>query len=134
MSHSAQDSSVPPTASIAPWLSVNNVSAAADFYKSAFGASELYRLEEDNGQIAIINLAIQGADFWLQDDPDFNSEYVKQGSFRMIVTVDNPDALFEQALSAGATEITPMNEGHGWRIGRVADPFGFHWEIGVRVG
>ncbi|OCT16355.1 glyoxalase [Paenibacillus pectinilyticus] len=132
MSINTQRSTVPPSASIAPWLSVNNVAAAADFYKIAFGASELERLEDDNGNLIITNLSILGADFWLQEDPDFSTAYVKQGSFRLIVTVQDPDTLFGQALAAGATEIAPMNDSHGWRIGRLMDPFGYHWEIGVR--
>lgn len=129
-----QGHTTPPEATIAPWLSVNNVTVAADFYKSAFGAVELYRLEDDNGNLVITNLSIRGADFWLQEDPDFNADYVKHGAFRMIVTVNDPDALFKQALAAGVTEVAPMNEGHGWRIGRVVDPFGYHWEIGARLG
>jgi PhnB protein len=46
----------------------------------------------------------------------------------MILTVDNPDAVFAQAIHAGA--IAVVSEDHGWRIGRIADPFGHHWEIG----
>ncbi|WNR43730.1 VOC family protein [Paenibacillus roseipurpureus] len=127
------ENSAVPQASIAPWLAVNNAAKAADFYKSAFGASELYRLEDDNGHLVIVHLSVLGAEFWLQEDPEFDAEYVRQGSFRLIVTLDNPDALFERALASGATEIAAMSEGYGWRIGRVVDPFGYHWEIGVRL-
>jgi PhnB protein len=56
--------------------------------------------------------------------------FVSQGSVRMIVTVKDPDSMFEQALTARATEVVPMREDYGWRIGRVVDPFGQHWEIG----
>lgn len=48
----------------------------------------------------------------------------------MILTVDDPDSVFKQAVAAGATEIAPMHDGHGWHIGRLADPFGHHWEVG----
>ncbi|WP_171645176.1 VOC family protein [Paenibacillus phytorum] len=48
----------------------------------------------------------------------------------MIFTVKDPDSVFKWALAAGATEVAPISEGHGWRIGRVIDPFGHHWEIG----
>jgi len=44
--------------------------------------------------------------------------------------VADPDAVFRQARSAGATEVFPVGEEHGWRLGRVVDPFGHHWEIG----
>ena len=75
-------------------------------------------------------MAIEGADFWLQEDVDSSPESLGRRSVRMILTVDDPDAAFEQAIAAGATEVTAVSEGHGWRIGRVADPFGHHWEIG----
>jgi PhnB protein len=48
----------------------------------------------------------------------------------MILTVDDPDAVFARAVSAGATEVFPVGEGNGWRVGRVADPSGHHWEVG----
>jgi PhnB protein len=48
----------------------------------------------------------------------------------MILSVDDPDAVFARAVGAGATVVNAMYEGHGWRIGRIADPFGHHWEIG----
>jgi PhnB protein len=51
-------------------------------------------------------------------------------NIRMILIVDDPDFLFAQALKAGATEVSPVREEYGWRLGRLSDPFGFHWEIG----
>jgi PhnB protein len=48
----------------------------------------------------------------------------------MILTIPNPDTIFAQAIAAGANQIFPVGEEHGWRLGRVADPFGLHWEIG----
>ena len=53
-------------------------------------------------------------------------------SVRMIVSVNDPDGCFERALSAGATSIAPVHDEHGWRTGRVADPFGHHWEFARR--
>ncbi|MEO5983894.1 MAG: VOC family protein, partial [Ferruginibacter sp.] len=64
------------------------------------------------------------------DEGSSNSESVGGGSVRMILTVTDPDALFDEALKAGAQEIFPVGEGHGWRLGRLVDPFGLHWEIG----
>jgi PhnB protein len=49
------------------------------------------------------------------------------------LVVPNPDVLFTQALHAGAKEIFPVGEEHGWRLGRLEDPFGHHWEIGMPV-
>jgi PhnB protein len=51
----------------------------------------------------------------------------------MILTVKDPDSVFDQALAAGATELSPVSEDYGWRIGRIVDPFGYHWEIGKQL-
>jgi PhnB protein len=48
----------------------------------------------------------------------------------MILTVTDPDAVFARALAAGALSVIAVEEAHGWRLGRVVDPFGHHWEIG----
>jgi len=121
--------------SIAPWLSVRKSSWAVDFYKSAFGASEVYRLEGRSGVVS--RLAVGESEFWVGDESpehgNFSPETLNGGSIRMILSVADPDAVFAQAYEAGARVIYPMNEGHGWRIGRVADPFGHHWEIGRQL-
>ena len=118
--------------SIAPWLSVWNSVKAIDFYKSAFGAAEVYRLDlPDGGPVA--RLSVNGAEFWLGEEPPENSDQVREslgrGRVRMILTVADPDQLFARALGAGATEVFPVGEGHGWRLGRLVDPYGHHWEI-----
>jgi PhnB protein len=55
-------------------------------------------------------------------------------TIRMILTVPDPDPFFARALKAGAVEVFPVGEGHGWRLGRLIDPFGLHWEIGHPLG
>jgi PhnB protein len=114
---------------IAPWLSVRDGPSAVDYYKAAFGAVERYRLEDDTSRVVVAQLAIDRADFWLQEDPDV-SPGGGGGSIRMILTVEDPESVFRQAVAAGATEIAPVADEHGWRIGRLADPFGHHWEVG----
>jgi PhnB protein len=74
-------------------LSVRNGARAVDFYKTAFGAIEVYRVEDPAGNVVA-------------------------------------DAMFARALAAGAREVFPVSQAHGWRLGRVVDPFGHHWEIG----
>jgi len=120
----------PVKTSIAPWLSVSRGTDAVDYYKAAFGAVELYRLEDDDGKVVVAQLAIDGADFWLQEDADSSPETLGRLPVRMILTVEDPDSLFERAVAAGASEVGAVSEDHGWRVGRVADPFGHHWEIG----
>ena len=116
--------------SISPWLSVRSAAEALQFYKSAFGAAESDLLEGEEGDVVVARLSIDGADFWVQSDPESSPDAVNGMSVRMILTVDDPDSVFARAVAAGATEVSPVSEGHGWRIGRVADPSGHHWEIG----
>jgi PhnB protein len=119
--------------SITPWLSVRNSHAAVAFYRSAFGAVEVFRLESPDGAL-VARLSIQGAEFWLSDESpengNFSPETLGGGTVRIILTVGDPDSMFSTALKAGAIEVSPISEEHGWRTGRVADPFGHHWEIG----
>jgi PhnB protein len=121
---------------IAPWLSVRRSGEAVEFYKSAFGATEVYRLDAGGGVIA--RLSVDGAEFWVGDESpqhgNFSPETLSGSSVRMILTVPNPDAVFAQARAAGALEVYPVSDGHGWRIGRVVDPYGHHWEIGRPLG
>jgi PhnB protein len=132
------DSGVSPVSatSIAPWLSVRDGARAIAFYKSAFEATEVYRLEDPGGGL-VVRLSVAGAEFWLSAEPpkdgDYSAEPVGGGSIRMILTVADPDGVFAQALAAGASEVFPVGEGHGWRLGRLVDPFGLHWEIGHQL-
>ena len=119
--------------SIQPWLSVSNCSEAGTFYKKAFGAIETYRMETPDGGL-VLKLSVNGAEFWVsgnttnEDEPNANN--LKQELVKLILTVENPDATFEQAIKAGATEVFPVGEDFGWRLGRLSDPFGLDWEIG----
>jgi PhnB protein len=119
--------------SIAPMLSVRNGARAVEFYKSAFGAAEVYRVEDPGGSV-VSRLSVEGAEFWLADESpehgNFSPESLGGGSVRMILTVPDPDAMVAQALAAGAREVVAVEEAYGWRLGRVVDPFGHHWEIG----
>jgi PhnB protein len=118
--------------SIAPWLSVLRGAEAVRFYAAAFGASEHHRVENDDGQI-VAQLSIGDAEFWVSDEPASSPETLGAASARMILSVDDPDSVFAQAVAAGATVVAEMYEGHGWRIGRVTDPFGHDWEIAKRL-
>jgi PhnB protein len=116
---------------IAPWLTVADASGAVRFYVEAFGAVETYRLDGDDGEVVAARLELDGAPLWVQQE-----EAPSPGSrdhVRMIVTVDDPDARFDRAVSAGATPVSPVAEEHGWRTGRIRDPFGFDWEFGEQL-
>ena len=119
------------TAKIAPWLSVADATRAVEYYKAAFGAIELERLEDEAGNVVVAQLSIGGAYFWVQQDEETDPHALGDRSpVRMILTVEDPDSVFARAIGAGATEVTPITEDHGWRSGRVADPSGHHWEVG----
>lgn len=122
---------------LAPLLSVRRGAAAIDFYQAAFQARELMRIDDESSGAVVAHLAIgeAAAEFWLADespsDLNFSPESLNGGSVRMILTVDNPDAVFQQAIDAGAKIVYPVaDQPYGWRVGRLVDPFGHHWEIG----
>jgi PhnB protein len=114
---------------LAPWIEVGDAGRAIEYYGAAFGAVEQYRNGDDAGNVVVARLAVGDAEFWVQQD-DGDDARAGGGPIRMILTVDDPDAVYAQAIGAGGTEVAPVYEGHGWRVGRLADPFGHHWEVG----
>jgi len=116
---------------ITPWLCLRGGAKAVEFYKKAFGAKEVFLLE--GGGSVVARLAIDGAEFWLSDESPENHNYSPETlggiTTRIILTVTDPDAVFTRAIEAGAKEVFPPSDEHGWRVGRVVDPFGHHWEI-----
>ena len=119
--------------SVAPMLSVRDGARAVEFYRSAFGAIEVFRLDAPDGSV-VARLSVDGAEFWLADESpehaNFSPASLGGSTARMILTVPDPDAVFAKALAAGAREVSAVEDAHGWRLGRVVDPFGHHWEIG----
>jgi len=101
-----------------------------EFYKKAFGAVELYRVE--GGGVG--QLSIDGADFWVAEESvphkNFSPETLGGCSVRMILIVADPDAICARAIAAGATQVVPVKDEYGWRLGRIVDPMGHHWEVG----
>jgi len=126
-------SATDPRTYIAPMLSVRNGAKAIKFYKAAFGAGEVFRLDDESGAV-VARLSVGSAEFWVADESpehlNFSPESLGGGSVRMVMTVDDPDASFERAVAAGATVVSPISDQYGWRVGRIVDPFGHHWEIG----
>lgn len=102
--------------SLAPMLSVRNGARAVEFYKSAFGAIEVFRIEAPDGAV-VARLAIDGAEFWLADESpehqNFSPDSLGGGTVRMILTVPDPDAMFARAVAAGAREVVPVKEDYG---------------------
>src|SRR5258705_4971150 len=122
-----------PKTSITPMLSVRKGAKAVEFYKAAFGATEAFRMDDPSGSV-VARLAVEGAEFWVADESpehkNFSPETLGGGTVRIIFAVDDPDAAFARAVAAGATAVYEVTNEYGWRLGRVMDPFGHHWEIG----
>src|SRR5262245_16898737 len=110
-------------------LSVRNWDRAFEFYKAAFGATELHRVP--GGGVG--PLAVNGAEFWVAEESpghlNFRPESLGGCSVRMLLVVEDPAAVCKRAVAAGAKQVSPVADAHGWRIGRIVDPFGHHWEI-----
>jgi PhnB protein len=123
-----------PTVSLAPMLSVRNGANAIEFYKAAFAARELFRVEDPGGAV-VAQLAVGESQFWLADESpahlNFSPESLGGATTRLVMVADDPDAVFARATAAGASVVWPVaDQPYGWRVGRVVDPFGHHWEIG----
>jgi PhnB protein len=121
--------------SILPELAVRHGRAAVEFYKRAFGAVEVYRVGgTDAHEEVVAQLTIGTASFWVSDESPANGtvspEAVGAGTVRMLLIVEEPDAVVERAVAAGAIELSPVGEEHGWRLGKIEDPFGHQWEVG----
>ena len=122
--------------SIQPELWVERAGQALTFYQAAFGAQVLHRVGD--GDDIVAQLAVGEAQFWITAaSPDrgrFSPSAIGGGTGRTLLVVDDPDSVFRTALAAGATEKSPVDEEHGWRVGRIVDPFGHEWEIGRPTG
>ena len=120
---------------LTPMLTVRNAVEAIDFYRRAFGASEVApRVAAPTGQV-VAELAVDGQRFFVVDEnvPAFNlsPQTLKGTSVRLSLVVDDPDAVAKRAIAAGATFVFPIaDQPYGMRQGRVADPYGHHWLIG----
>ena len=114
-------------------LSVRRGAQAIKFYQAAFGAGVLFRIDGEGGSV-VAQLSAGGAEFWVADESpehlNFSPETLGGGTVRMVMVVENPDAAFNHAVAAGAKMVNPVADQYGWRVGRILDPFGHHWEIG----
>jgi PhnB protein len=125
--------------SILAQLSVRGGRAAVAFYQDAFGAVEVYRVGgTDEHEAVVSQLSVGSASFWVADESpphgNFSPESVGGATTRMLLIVEDPKAVVARAVAAGAMEIHPVGEQHGWLLGRIEDPFGHHWEIGKPLG
>jgi len=122
--------------SFQPELWVDGAAAAVAFYQAAFGAMVKHLVGE--GDDIVAQLAIGDASFWVSpggtDGPRFSPRAIGGATGRTLLVTDDPDAMFARAVAAGASPAGNMADEHGWRLGRITDPFGHEWEIGRPLG
>jgi PhnB protein len=111
-------------------LAVRDWPRAMEFYKAAFGATVVYSVP--GGGVA--RLSVDGAEFWVAEESpehlNFSPESLGGCSVRLLLITEDPDTLCARAVAAGATQVAPVEDQYGWRLGRIVDPSGHHWEIG----
>jgi PhnB protein len=129
--------------SISPMLSVRNGLKAVDFYRAAFGAVEVFRIEAPDGAV-VARLSLGESEFWVADESPEHKNFSPESlgaelrggaTVRMVMVVSDPDSTFAGAVKAGGIVMWPVEDKeYGWRVGRLVDPFGHHWEIGKPLG
>lgn len=124
--------------SLTPYLCCQGAADAIDFYVRAFDAVEVTRLEEPSGRIGHAELTIGGIPFDLADEyPEYGvvSPATLGGTpFTLTLEVTDADAVFAQAVAAGATVQREMSDQfYGYRAGQVLDPFGYRWSIRTKL-
>jgi PhnB protein len=122
---------------LTPVLTVKDARAIVEFYKKAFGATEISRQSTPSGQF-IIEMSIDGERFHTVDENPsaLNVSPTTLGgtSVRMSLIVDDPDAVADRAVAAGGKIVFPVSDQpYGMRQGRIADPAGHHWLIGKNL-
>jgi PhnB protein len=120
--------------SVTPYLTVNDAARAIDFYKRAFGAQELMRMDIPGGKIGHAEIKIGDSRLMLADEMPGTGSRSPQAlggtTSGVMLYVDNADTVFNQAISAGAQVEAPLADMFwGDRYGRLKDPFGHSWSI-----
>jgi PhnB protein len=121
---------------IQPELWVENAREALAFYTAAFSATVLHLVGE--GDEIVAQLGVDDAAFWIAPAAPtmkrLDPRAIDGATSRTLLVVDDPDTVTAQAVRAGAKETSPVGNEHGWRLGRIIDPFGHEWEIGKPLG
>lgn len=120
--------------SVTPYLIVNDGARAIEYYKRAFGATELFRMDAPGGKIGHAELLLGDSRLMLADEfPEMNAQSPKTigGSpVHLMIYVENVDEVFRQAIAAGGVESRPVKDQfYGDRSGNLTDPFGHSWTI-----
>lgn len=127
-----------PRQTLTAHLVADDAAAAIAFYERAFGAREIYRLVEPGGKIGHAELLVGSSRLMICDEyPDFGARSaaaIGGSPVKLLLSVDDADAVVRQAVAAGATELRPVKtQFYGDRSGMIVDPFGFTWSIATPV-
>jgi PhnB protein len=122
--------------SIQPELWVESPRVALVFYEAAFGARVLHCVGD--GDDIVAQLGVGEAAFWVAPASSamkrLSPRAIDGATSRTLLAVADPDTVVRRAVAAGATESSRVSDEHGWRLGRIIDPFGHEWEIGAPLG
>jgi PhnB protein len=124
--------------SITPYLIIKGATAAIDYYKKVFGATERMRMDGPAGTIGHAELVIGDSTVMLADEyPDMGHRSPKSiggTPVSLVLYLDDVDAVFKRAVDAGARSVRPVeNQFYGDRMGTLEDPFGHMWSIATHV-
>lgn len=120
------------------YLRVRRAAEAIEFYKKAFGATELFRLTEPGGRIGHAEIKLGSTTLMLSEEyPEYGivgPEALGGTTFCIHLHVDDADAWIERAVAAGAAMVRPASDAfYGERSGTVRDPFGHEWLLGHQI-
>jgi PhnB protein len=122
-----------------PYLIFKDAAPAIEWYRKAFGATELFRSTDDDGKIRHAEIRIGTSPIMMAEEfaeyPDWQSAETGGGSpVHLYLYVEDCDALFARAIAAGAKELLPMkDQDYGDRSGGLTDPFGHVWYVASRI-
>jgi PhnB protein len=121
---------------IQPQLWVDAPREAIAFYEAAFGATVLHLVGD--GDDVVAQLGVDEGAFWVAGASAamkrLSPSAIDGATSRTLLVVEDADTVVGNAVAAGATETSPVTNEHGWRLGRILDPFGHEWEIGAPLG
>ena len=123
---------------VTPYLIIDGAAKAIDFYKKAFGATEIMRMPGPNGKIGHAEIKIGDSPIMLSDEcPEANAispNTLSGSSVSILIYVEKVDDVFKAAIDAGATETSAVQDKfYGDRMGSLKDPFGHIWHIGTHI-
>jgi PhnB protein len=117
-----------------PQLWVRDTAAAVTYFERAFGAVVEHRVGGPNDPDGVAQLSVGGARFWVSGTSEamgrLDAAALGAATARFLLVVDDPVSVADAAVAAGGKLASPVDEEHGWLVGRVVDPFGHEWEIG----